>query len=411
MRNPRWLLGLLLLALAGCSPLVVNGQEAAVRQQASAGPGDGWVEYTHPAWGISFRYPAAWTLSIPDFDKFATPPAEGVPEGYTYNPNIEYMRTLGHPISLYVPGKDGAPVSEAVIALDVFTLSPGTDLKDWMELRNHLGATENPLADETTVTAVDTAGLPFADVGDQVAYSVLENRAIHTEVVWVAKGELVFLFMNSNTDPQVKEQFFQLVASLQFDPAHLAAIRARAQFSGTEQQMQESIALLRPQPTPACDSVCCDQKAYAEMYPNPAGQEPSPLAAPAAELSSYSGQNGYGSAYPDFTVRYDPALWTLVAGVAGSSDTLESSVVVSCTVLLNIGPIGSPDIAHRMVGPYLWSVAATNNPRALQYSTQTADALSLFFGLIRPDVDFTERSAQCMSLAEAVIATADFVSR
>ncbi len=247
MRNLRWILGLLLLlALAGCSPLVVNGQEAAVQQQASAVAGDGWAEYTHPAWGITFRYPAAWTLSIPDFDKLATPPAEGVPEGYTYNPNIEYMRTLGHSVSLYVPGKDGAPINEVTIALDVFTLSPDTDLDTWVELRNQLDATENPLADETTVTAVDTAGLPFADVGDQVAYSVIENSVIHNEVAWVAKGELVFSFMTNSTDPQVKEQFFQLVASSQFDPAQLVAIRARAQFSGTEQQIQASIALLRP---------------------------------------------------------------------------------------------------------------------------------------------------------------------
>lgn len=190
------------------------------------------------------------------------------------------MRLLGYSILLEIPDETSAPASQVNITLDSITLSPGTDLQTWVDLRNQLGATENPRAAETTVTPVETATLPFAQVGDQVVYQVIEHRLLHNEVIWLAKGELVFMVMNSSADPQVHEQFFQLASALTFDAEQLAALRTRAQFSGNEQQMRELVASLQPQPTPECDIVCRDQQAYDAMM---AGQEGlSPLATPPA---------------------------------------------------------------------------------------------------------------------------------
>ena len=230
------------------------------------------------AWSIpsiTLHYPSGWTASIPDFEKLAQPPAGGVAEGYTYNPDVESMRLQGHVITLSAPGQDGAMAPVIVVGLDSYTIADGTSLQTWVDLLQQLDAVENPLADETTVTMRDVDGLPFAHAADQVAYNVLDNRLIHTESIWLAKGGLVFFIHAAGSDPELLQQMFSLAATIEFDTDKLAAVRAQPVFAGDEQAIKAAVERLQPQAEPACDIVCRDQKAL-EQLPTmtPAGSTP-----------------------------------------------------------------------------------------------------------------------------------------
>lgn len=225
----------------------------------------GTAVFVHPAWGITLHYPSGWTADIPDFEKLAQPPAEGVAEGYTYNPDVESMRLQGHVITLSAPTQDGAMVPMLVVGLDSYTISAGTSLQTWVDLRQQLDAVENPLAAETTVTTRAVAGLPFTHAADQVAYTVLDNRLIHTETIWLAKGGLVFAIHAASSDPKLLKQMFSIAATIEFDADKLAAMRAQPVFAGDEQAIEATVERLQPHAEPACDIVCRDQKALEQI--------------------------------------------------------------------------------------------------------------------------------------------------
>jgi hypothetical protein len=120
---------------------------------------------------------------------------------------------------------------------------------------------KNPLADETSLVMRDVAGLPFAHAADQVAYTVLENKLIHTETIWLAKGELVFIIYAAASDPELIKQMFSIASTIEFDADKLAAVRAQAPFAGDEQALKAMVEHLQPHAEPACDIVCRDQQA------------------------------------------------------------------------------------------------------------------------------------------------------
>ncbi len=240
-------------------------------------------EYTHPEWGLIFDYPSDWAVSIPDFGALAQRP-DDLPEDLPYEPNLEYMRTLGHHISLYPTDTAKRPAAEIMIAVDTFTISPGTDLQTWVDLVHELNAIENPLANETTVRSVEVTDFPFAAVADQVVYDILENSHFQIATIWLAKGELVFILSTSD-QPEARQVLEAVAASVRFDEARMAELRAKALFSGDENAIIDTIQRLQPPPTPECDSICRDAKILAEFAPiNPSVQNKAPVqtAAPMA---------------------------------------------------------------------------------------------------------------------------------
>ena len=263
-----------LVLFSACTPaghlvrLPAGGERIAV-----ASGGD--AVYVHPTWGITLHYPSGWTASIPNFEKLAQPPAGGVAKGYTYHPDVESMRLQAHMITLSAPGQDGAMASVIVVGLDSYTIADGTSLQNWVDLRQQLDAIENPLADETTVTMRDVEGLPFAHAADQVAYTVLDNRLIHTETIWLAKSGLVFFIQTAGSDSELLQQMFFIAATIEYDADKLATVRAQPVFAGDEQAMKAAVERLQPQAEPACAIVCRDQKAL-EQIPTmtPVGSAP-----------------------------------------------------------------------------------------------------------------------------------------
>ncbi len=254
----------LLVLLAACTPAghldgLPTGGEARSRLS------DGTAVFVHPTWGITLHYPSGWTAGIPDFEKMAQPPAGGVAEGYTYNPDVESMRLQGHVITLSAPTQDGTMGPVVVVGLDSYTISAGTSLQTWVDLRQQLDAVENPLAAETTVTTRDVAGLPCVHAADQVAYTMLDNRLIHMETIWLAKGGLVFAIHAAASDPELLKQMFSIAATIEFDADKLAAMGAQPVFAGDEQAIKATVERLQPHAEPACDIVCRDQKALEQI--------------------------------------------------------------------------------------------------------------------------------------------------
>lgn len=207
-------------------------------------------EFVHPTWGISFSYPADWSLEIPDFDAIAKAPALS-PNGETILPNVEDMRLLGHHVTLYPPDNGQWPKTEIVIHLDSYTISSNTDLKKWVTLRDDVNAVENPIADLTTTKQVDVSDRPYAHVADQVVYSILENPYIHVETVWLAKADLVYALDAYGADLRVLDVLEQVAASIKFDDKMMAELRAKATFAGNEDAMSAYIESHKPPATPA----------------------------------------------------------------------------------------------------------------------------------------------------------------
>jgi hypothetical protein len=203
--------------------------------------------YTHPVWGLTFDYPTGWTPEIPDFDALATPPPD-LPPPYTYEPDIEYLRTLGHQITLRGPAGSGPGASEIIIGPSGFTWSDTFPFSEWVNLYHEFSAIENPLANETQVYTRPLT-LPISPELDDVIHDVTENRLLQVDVFWLAKGELVFMVMTYNPTPEMDALLQRLVSSIRFDADKLESFRRTARFSGNEEQIRQTIEMLLP-PTP-----------------------------------------------------------------------------------------------------------------------------------------------------------------
>ena len=84
-----------------------------------------WISYTHEPWGLTFHYPADWQLVAPDFEVLAQPPKD-LPEGYTFAPDMDVLRTIGHGLTLYPPtaAQQAASKSKSVWKSFCFPLRP-----------------------------------------------------------------------------------------------------------------------------------------------------------------------------------------------------------------------------------------------------------------------------------------------
>lgn len=91
-----------------------------------------WISYTHEPWGLTFHYPANWQLVAPEFEVLAQPP--NLPEGYTFNPDMDVLRSIGHGLTLYPPNSGPAGGVKIEIGLEEFLLSSETTLEEWVLL-------------------------------------------------------------------------------------------------------------------------------------------------------------------------------------------------------------------------------------------------------------------------------------
>ena len=385
-----------------------------------------WNEYTHPEWGLIFDYPSDWAVSIPDFEALAQRP-DDLPEDLPYEPNLEYMRTLGHHISLQQSNAD-LPAAGIMIAVETFTISPGTDLQTWVDLLHELEAIENPLANETTVRAVEVTDLPFATVADQVVYDILENSHFQIATIWLAKGELVFILSTSDR-PEARQMLEAVAASVRFVEARMAELRAKALFSGDENAIIDLITRLQPPPTVECDSICRDAKILDELLalnppvsplapvsplsplvaPNPPLRLPTPT--PAPRISPFP--PGYyeqdpevwdeNGVYPPFSITYDPARWALVLpGNGNGGDRLENRLVLGCWLHIGYGPMDAYLVEEKQLGGHLWKIyRMPPDGNAFAYRINIAYE----FGPVLPGNATEAERQQCIQMTEDVIST------
>ncbi len=383
-------------------------------------------EYTHPEWGLILDYPVDWTVDIPDFEAMAQRP-DDLPEDLPYEPNLEYMRTLGHHISLQQSNAD-LPAAGIMIAVETFTISPGTDLQTWVDLRHELGSIENPLANETTVRSVEVTDLPFATVADQVVYDILENSHFQIATIWLARCELVFSLRTSDR-PEARQMLEAVAASVRFDEARMAELRAKALFSGDENAIIDLITRLQPPPTVECDLVCRDAKILDEVLaqnppvsplapvsplsplaaPNPPLRLPTPT--PAPRISPFP--PGYyeqdpevwdeNGVYPPFSITYDPAHWALVLPANGNGgDRLENQLVLGCWLHIGYGPMDAYLVEEKQLGGHLWKIyRMPPDGNAFAYRINIAYE----FGPVLPGNATEAERQQCIQMTEDVIST------
>lgn len=217
---------------------------ATVQAQApTTAPNEEWLTYTHPEWGITFQYPPDWEVSVPDFENI-----EQTPEDWRglapYEPNPEYLRTLGHHISLYPPAVNGFEAAEIAITLDVHTLSPNGTLEELVNLRGELEDTTAPELESVRekVEVVDQA--QPADV-DDVLYTSIKSFMHEAYITWMARGPLVYFVASFSSDPAVTSIGREIAASLRFNADKEQVILEKALFSGDETTIANTIERLR----------------------------------------------------------------------------------------------------------------------------------------------------------------------
>lgn len=355
------LLSMLLPACRPAGPLnTAPLPDSAGGSPASAAVSDtaaGWKQYIHPEWGLSFQYPADWQV-------------EPTPVG----------------VALAPPRVDSAPTGGGSIVLEPYTISPGYDLRDWVEMQSRNG--EHPSVQELENAFPAPTLMPFAQVGDQVVYAVSTSPLLHTETVWVAQDGLVFRITGFE-HPEHRYALAEVVASLAFDAEKLAAVRASGALAGDETALQASMAQRNAPNLAAAEEAIRNRQTAAP---------------PAGATEVYTGASPYGPAYPPFTVQYDPAVWEFVPGAEGEwGNKLQHRQLESCTLNLQSGPTETYGARWRSIGRQWW-VEARLNPEYLLYMVN-ADSGAYVFGLSTPEVDPGGASLPCKRAAEQVLAT------
>lgn len=348
---------LLTLSLSACRPI------SAAHADPAAPAGElisaDWPTFTYPDWGVSLHYPPGWQV-------------ETGPWG----------------VALMPPRADGMPTGGGVIVMEPYTISPSYDLADWVQWRSRDG--EHPSIHNMIVAFAPTAQMPFAAIGDQVVYAIQDSPLLHRETVWVAQDGLVFR-IDGFAAPEYRYPLAEVAASLTFDRATLTALAAGGTLAGDETAMQARIA------DHAAPYAAVTQAAVQNSRTLPPAQSTPPL-------ERYTGHNPYGPDYPDFTVEYDPTLWTLTPADEQSSwDWLHSQQMEDCALALSGGSTEVLDSRWRWIGGQWW-VEAQVSDEIVDYSLHYADTYYIF-SLAAPKVDPTNARQPCQRMAEQVLST------
>lgn len=206
-------------------------------------------------------------MSVPDFDSMAKPQHELLP-GYSHDVNWDYIRTLGHYISIQPAEGSGWADTEISISLEPYTISARTTLREYANLIHQLSAVEDPLASETKQTSVALQEPGLVARENEAVFDITENSVLRISTLWLQQGDLVFNLQTSSEDPKVIELLEAIAASIEFDDAQIKDLRAKAPFSGDEASIREALQRLQPA-EPTCDIVCQDAEAYREIINGP----------------------------------------------------------------------------------------------------------------------------------------------
>jgi hypothetical protein len=216
-----------------------------------------WPTYTHPHWGISFRYRPDWEVNGTEFIDIASLTPE----------QRDYVQTLGHQI--YVSPPAATSPRTILIMPEQYTLSPGGSLVEWVILRNEYSEMTGFRTDPLELFSLPAQYMP--DGVDQAVYSIDERsyNTVHSavHVLWLERDEVIYSIRPSYDQPEDIALAFQIAASLDFDPEIEASFREKAKFSGDEEALRQFNESMQPQPqlTPECDIVCRDQRAREEQ--------------------------------------------------------------------------------------------------------------------------------------------------
>ena len=233
-------------------PLVVEQTVGAHSLPANIADTSSWPTFTHPTWGIAFRYPPGWTADIPDFEKIWKD-LEDAPKVDGYDSTITpeqktYARTLGHIISLYPREGSGWGHAKIEMNLSTYTLSPDGALQNWVRLKYDWNEnTGMPLDDELDLTALTPSQMP-AGV-EQAVY--VEGEGDHLprgDSLWWTYEGLVYGIHIYYSEANERDLAYQIFASLAFDPAQHANLREQGQFAGDEEALREFNESMRPVP-------------------------------------------------------------------------------------------------------------------------------------------------------------------
>jgi hypothetical protein len=240
-----------------------------------------WISYTHEPWGLTFYYPADWQLVAPDFEVLAQPPKD-LPEGYTFNPDMDVLRTIGHGLTLYPPNSGPAGGVKIEIDLEEFLLSSETTLEEWVLLDRayDTAGLGNPQTAQTSYRSEAPPVEQWPSDAAQFLHQIGEREGFRGDVYWIAVGELVYTVSTVDAGDDVLAQLRQMIASFAFDKAVQEKLRATAPFSGSEQEMIRLTERLAPPQSETCDIVCRDQKAMEQTLAEPP-EELAPPGAPA----------------------------------------------------------------------------------------------------------------------------------
>ncbi len=270
-------------------PLVSSTSGSATEVTSSAAQGE-WSVYNQPSWGITIGYPADWKVSVPDFAAQAAAP-KGLPSVYQHTVNQQYLQSVGYSVTLFSPSTSALKNNQIDITLESYKLSPGGDLKMYVNLLHDLHALENPLASTTTFREVDSAALKASVVDglpsgfDQVYRTVLENSLNRIETVWIAKGELVYSIRTYGQQPELLSTLDNVISRIDF-AANEQQLKASIPFNGDQQLIQQQINALQPVAEPACGIECRDQQEMQASAQPVAASETDTVQAAATTVSS-----------------------------------------------------------------------------------------------------------------------------
>jgi hypothetical protein len=284
-----------------------------------------WPTFTHPTWGISFRYHPQWTATIPDLDALST----------SFREEEEYIRTVGHVITLLPPKNSAWGNTKIEIMLFNYTLSPSGELERWVSQSSW--RYQNGAPAPLKVRPLDEAYTPAT--ADQALYAVGTGIGDPSNIIWIARRGLVYGIVMYDAEPGTIQLAQQIASSLIFDNHQQIRLRQSDVFIGDEEDLRASHETLLP---PGNVSPLVTPAAIAPV---------SPLAQP---LQRYDGHS-LAPSTPPFEIQYDPALWQLTEGKTGMNYLIHRAIK-NCSIDLLASPAEAILIASTTLAGYTWSV-------------------------------------------------------
>jgi hypothetical protein len=405
-----WRLVIVLAALAllvtGCRPVTAE-----------------WPTYTHGGLGITFAYPPGWTVEASDLATLlATRSPEQILNWWEH-----------HTIRMQGPSQ-GCEYGDTIdIALQPYTLASLSNLQDYVDLSHQEWYLDSPFGNETLHYAIPVPPDVMPAGADWIFISAVEHQFFYVYTIWIVRDEMVYAISyrslnyfagEDRLNPELENRLHRIAASMRFDPAALAALRAAGIFWGDENRIYGQLPVTLTNPDVAiCDFTCWQADAAQHLLAasreeaaaqlgislEPTATPPTPASAmtyasPNADhLVRYFGYTTYGERFPGFEVWYDPQLWEFGERQEYNQPELVNRQEPACVLNLRGDPGARPFLGCAGLAGQRWRVFLSHD-KYLSYST-TADRITYIFGIALPDSYAREQPSVCQQMAEDVIDT------